>query len=298
MRYFLLLTIVIASPLILFASTQSSNTFTPQKELNSLEKNFSGKIGVYAIDTNNNQVISHRGDERFPIQSTLKLISAAALLKQSDTDKNLLHEKIIYTEKDLIPWHPITGKYISTGMTLEALAEAAVTYSDNPAVNLIIRKLGGPKAITAFAGSIGNKSFNVEHYDGYMNSAPNSNQDTATPKDMALSLQKLTLSPDVLTAGQQAMLVTWMQNNTTGYRRIRAGTPNGWTVADKTGSGDYGIANDIGLLWSPYCKPIVLAIYTQQDKQDATVREDIVAMTTHVVLTEFAKKDACFQKMS
>jgi beta-lactamase class A len=89
-----------------------------------------------------------------------------------------------------------------------------------------------------------------------------------------------------------------MRNDTVGYKKIRAGVPIGWIVADKTGSGDYGIANDIGILWSPTCKPIVLAIYTIQNKQNASSRDDIVATTTNTVLSMFAKHDACFKALS
>ena len=88
-----------------------------------------------------------------------------------------------------------------------------------------------------------------------------------------------------------------MKNNTTGYKRIRAGVPIGWVVAEKTGSGDYGIANDIGLMWSPICKPIVLAIYTVQNKQDAKSRNDIVASITQIVFDEFKKDSNCFKEL-
>jgi beta-lactamase class A len=81
-------------------------------------------------------------------------------------------------------------------------------------------------------------SFNVKHYDGDLNENPNKKDDTATPKDMAISVQKLTLG-NVLTQPQRMLLVTWMRNNTTGYKRIRAGTPIGWVVAEKTGGGLY-----------------------------------------------------------
>lgn len=269
-----------------------------QKKLEELEKNFDGRIGVYALNTGNNQIIAYRADERFPVQSTMKLISVAALFKQSDSDTNLLQEKINYTKKDLIPWHPVTGNYINTGASLEALSEAAISYSDNTAVNLIIKKLGGPAAITAFAHSIGNKTFNVEHYDGELNSNPRNAQDTSTPRDMAISVEKLTLG-NVLTQPQRELLVTWMRNNTTGYKRIRAAAPIGWVVAEKTGGGlgSYGIANDIGILWSPLCKPIVLAIYTVQNQQNAKSRDDIVASTASIILDEFAKKDECFKAL-
>lgn len=65
----------------------------------------------------------------------------------------------------------------------------------------------------------------------------------------------------------------------------------GWIVADKTGTGDYGVANDIGILWSPLCKPIIVAIYTAQNQEHAKVRDDIVASTTNIILDEFAKQD-------
>lgn len=293
MKYLsLLITVITFVSVSSFANTQI-NSVQFQEKLKTLEKNFDGKIGIYAINTNNNQIIDYRSDERFPLQSTMKLIGVAALLKQSQSNKNLLKEKIQYKKNDLMFWHPVTGLYISNGMTLEALSEAAISYSDNPAMNLILKKLGGPKSATDFAHTIGNKSFNVEHYEGNLNSNPKSEQDTSTPKDMAISLQKLTLS-NVLAQSQRTKLMNWMRNDTVGYKRIRAGVPIGWVVADKTGSGDYGIANDIGIIWSPLCKPIVLAIYTVQNKQNAKRREDIVASTTNIILDEFAKNSHCF----
>jgi beta-lactamase class A len=268
-----------------------------QKELENLEKKFDGKIGVYAINTNNNQIIAYRANERFPIQSTLKLIGVSALLKESSKDKKSLNEKIYYTKNDLMLWCPVTRKHVTSGMTLEALSEAAISYSDNAAMNLIIKKLNGPKFITEFAHSIGNKTFNVAHYEGNLNSNPQDKIDTSTPKDMAISLQKLTLG-NVLTKDHRKQLITWMTNNTTGYKRIRAGVPLGWVVAEKTGSGDYGIANDIGIMWSPTCQPVVLAIYTAQNKQDAKRRDDIVALTTKLIFEEFEKNDTCFKELS
>lgn len=278
------------------ADVQQAPSAQIQEKLTTLEKSFDGKIGIYAIDTNDNQNIGYRSDERFPVQSTCKLIGVAALLKQSNTDKDLLKQKINYTKNDLIFWCPITKKYLENGMALTALAEAAMTYSDNAAMNLIMKKLGGPKSVTSFANTIDNKTFNIEHYEGDLNSNPNDNHDTSTPKDMAISLQKLTLG-DVLSPSIRTQLVTWMRNNTTGNKRIRAGAPIGWVVADKTGSGEYGIANDIGILWSPTCKPIVLAIYTVQNKQDAKSRDDVVASAASILLGEFAKNDSCFQSL-
>ena len=299
MKYLSLFTAAVFFATIPAFADQAQPIQPVQAQLASLEKSFNGQIGVYAMNTGNGQTIAYRANQRFPFQSTSKLIAVAALFKASDHHPKLLDQTLHYTEADVNvdPWHPITGKYVQTGMTQEALAEAAISYSDGPAVNLIIKNLGGPQAVTAFAHSIGNQSFNMEHYDGELNSNPKNPQDTVTPKEMALSVEKITLGNSVLTPLQQTKLVTWMRNNTTGYQRIRAGVPIGWVVADKTGSGDYGVANDIGILWSPLCKPIVLAIYTVGNKQNAQRRDDIIASTTNIVLNEFAKTDPCFKAL-
>ncbi len=265
--------------------------------LSQLETSFDGQIGVYAINTGNGQVIAYRADQRFPFQSTSKLLDVAALLKQSNSKSGLMQKKIHYTESDLMTWHPITGKYLGSGMTLEALSAAAMSYSDNPAANLIIKEVGGPVAVTRYAHSIGNQSFNMEHDERALNSDPNNPDDTVTPKDMAISLQKLILG-NALSKSQRAELVAWMMANTTSYKRMRSGVPIGWTIADKTGSGSYGVANDIGLLWSPLCKPIVLAIYTVSSQKSAKPNDAIVAQTTQIVMNALAEQDACFAALN
>lgn len=281
----------------LIALTISTPCFATNTALDQLEKNFDGKIGVYALDTNTNEMISHRADERFPIQSTYKFIGAAALLKASAEHKVSLNKVIHYTKNDLSIWQPVTGQHLNTGMTLKALAEATVSYSDTPAMNIITKSMGDPTFVSDFAHSIGNDSFNISHYEGNLNSNPDNKDDTSTPKDMAMSVKKILLG-SVLPPHLKNELFTWMRNNTTGYQRIRAGTPIGFAVADKTGSGDYGVANDLGLLWSPTCKPIILSIYTVQNKADAVRQDDMLAKVTKTVLDEFAKTDACFKAMS
>lgn len=119
-------------------------------------------------------------------------------------------------------------------------------------------------------------------------------RDTTTPAAMAQSLQQLT-QDHLLASKQQDLLLTWLKNNTTGDSRIRAGVPKGWIVGDKTGTGDYGSTNDIGIIWPPKCSPIVVAIYLTQNKKDAVKREDIIASATRMVLSAFANTDQCIK---
>ena len=285
---------LIASIAIMMNISAVAETPLVEQKLASLEEAFHVKIGVYAINTSNQDIIAYHADERFPVQSTMKVIGAAALLKLSESNTSVLQENIHYTKEDLVGWTPVTKLHLDKGMSLKDLAEAAVTYSDNTAINVIMKKFGGPKFSTEFAHSIGNTSYNVTHYDGYMNSNPENHEDTATPKDMALSVQKLTLG-NILNESNRQLLTTWMRNTVTSYRLMRLGVPLGWAVADKSGSGDYGVRNDIGILWSPSCKPIILSIYTVQKDPKAVSRDDIVASTTKVVMDELAGNSPCFR---
>jgi beta-lactamase class A len=295
MRYFFIF-ILISLVNTSVVAAQNNTSKPVQEQFKNLEKVFDGKIGVYALNTGNNQIIAYREDERFPIQSTFKLMAVAALLKNTSHYKKQLQQKLFYNNEDLVFWHPVTGNNINNGMTLEELSEAAMSYSDNTAANLIIKKLGGPESITHFAHSLGNQTFNLKHYEPNLNSDPNISDDSATPKDMARSLQKLTLG-NILSKPQKTALLTWMRNNTTSYKKMRAAAPIAWVVMDKTGSGN-GIANDIGIMWSPSCKPLVLAIYTFQNKSEAKSTDEVVASTTNIILEEFAKHDACFKSLS
>lgn len=121
-------------------------------------------------------------------------------------------------------------------------------------------------------------------------------RDTSTPTAMAKSLKKLMLG-NVLVSPQREQLVSWMKANTTGDARIRAGVPKGWIVADKTGSGtDYGISNDIGIIWPSNCAPIVIAIYSVHNKKDALTHNDLIASVTRIVMNEFPQTGNCIKQ--
>jgi beta-lactamase class A len=255
-----------------------------------IETKYNVKIGVYAIDTNNGNSFSYRQDERFPFQSTVKMIVAAAALNNIEAD-----ERVKISSDDIVFWSPIVRLNLDRGyMTIKELAEAAMSYSDNAATNILITRLGGTKSINEFAKSIGNTSFYLENLEPNLNADPNNIHDSSTPKDMAQSVQKLLIENNILGQENQHILKTWMINNTTGYKKIRYGLPLAWSAAEKTGGGS-GTSHDIGIVWSPACKPIVLAIYTFSNKKDNVQQADkAIAETTKFILDEFSKKNTCF----
>lgn len=73
------------------------------------------------------------------------MIGVAALLKLSEVNKGLLAKEIYYSKKDLVLWHPVTGRHVDSGITLISLARVTISYSDNPAIKLIVKNIGGTK---------------------------------------------------------------------------------------------------------------------------------------------------------
>jgi beta-lactamase class A len=265
-------------------ASQGNTTVLAQAQFTKLEQLLSGRLGVFALNTANGTQLSYHADEYFPMCSTFKIILASAILKRSTQIDGLMYQRIKYQQSDLVTYSPITKQHIEDGMTVTALCAAAIQYSDNTASNLLMKILGGPEAVTTFARSIGDRQFRLDRWETALNSSiPGDRRDTSTPNAMASSLQRLAFG-DALEPRLQLQLRVWLQGNTTGATRIRAGVPADWEVGDKTGTGDYGTANDIGLLWPPRRAPIVVAIYTTQPEKDAKARNDVIASAARIVV--------------
>jgi beta-lactamase class A len=265
-------------------TTRGDAAVAAQAQLAKLERTLAGRLGVFALNTANGKQLSYRGDEYFPMCSTFKVILVSTILKRSTQIDGLMQQRIKYQQSDLVTYSPITERHVEDGMTVSALCAAAIQYSDNTASNLLMKILGGPETVTTFARSIGDRQFRLDRWETALNSSiPGDRRDTSTPNAMATSLQRLALG-GALEPHLQLQLRVWLQGNTTGSARIRAGVSADWQVGDKTGTGDYGTANDLALLWPPRRAPVVVAIYTTQGEKDAKARNDVIASAARIVI--------------
>ncbi len=251
---------------------------------NALERQLGGRIGVVAIDTGSGKRIAHRPNETFPMCSSFKMVLAAALLHKELASPGLMQKQIPVTQGDMLHHAPMSSKHVGGTMSVDALCDAIVRYSDNPAANLLLKEIGGPTGLTAYARSIGDTAFRSDRFETTLNSAiPGDLRDTTTPEAMANTVRSLMLG-NALPPKQQGMLKDWMLRNTTGDAKIRAGVPAQWQVAEKTGScGSYGASNDIGVLYPPGRAPIVLAIYTTRLKQNDEGSNETIAAVAKLV---------------
>ncbi len=273
-----------------FAGNPEVQSSALTRKLVQVEADADGRLGVSAFNTDNGVRLQYRADERFPMCSTFKTFVAAAILKKSQNDQRLLQKRIVYSAEEVRQsgYAPITGKHIADGMTIAQLCAATMQYSDNAAANILMKVLGGPVAITAYARSIGNQTFRLDRWEPELNTAiPGDLRDTSTPAAMEASLQRLLLG-DALATAQREQLIDWLKGNTTGGKRMRSGAPAGWVVGDKTGTGAYGTTNDIGVFWPPTGAPIVVAIFFTQGEKKAQPQDEVLALVSRLIVTEFS----------
>ena len=152
----------------------------------------------------------------------------------------------------------------------------------------MMQKLGGPKVFKDCLQEIGDKTTRPVRPEPELNTR-DGKKDTSTPRQLALDLQAYALG-DVLTDEKKALLLDWMQGNATGDNLIRAGVPEGWQVADKSGSGAYGTRNDIAVIYPPDRKPIVLAILTTHKDRDAKTDDALVAEAAGIIVKSLRVK--------
>jgi beta-lactamase class A len=213
------------------------------------------------LDTRTGTKAGHRADERFPMCSTFKLLAAAAVLARTDAGAETMDRLVRYSAGDLVTYSPVTKERVATGMTLTELCEAAVTLSDNTAGNLLLASLGGPQGITAFARTLGDSMTRLDRIETALNEAvPGDPRDTTTPAAMLADIRALVLG-DALSEKSREQLRFWLLANKTGGGRLRAGLPADWAVGDKTGAGERGTTNDVGVIFPPGREPVVVTIY-------------------------------------
>jgi beta-lactamase class A len=244
-----------------------------------------GRLGVALHDTGTGRRFAYRGDERFAMCSTFKLLLAGATLARVEQGKERLNRRLNVRRSDVQGWSPFTAQRAGGSATVAELCRAMTVESDNGAANLMLAAMGGPEALTLFLRQIGDTVTRLDRSEPTLNEAtPGDARDTTTPMAMQgtserlwlgaalapttpLAMQhnaeRLWLGP-VLAPAHRAQLVNWAIECRTGRARLRAGLPAGWRAGNKTGTGDHGTYNDVAIFWPPNRKPVLVASYLTQ----------------------------------
>ncbi|WP_292051045.1 MULTISPECIES: class A beta-lactamase [unclassified Brevundimonas] len=252
-------------------------------DLTALEERFKGRMG-FAFASEGVRG-GWREDERFVYCSTFKMYLAAATLIRAQNGLEQLDRAVPVTQADMIPHAPITQKAVGGTLTIKELMRGTVEESDNPAANILIREMGGLDVLRQFYRDLGDQTTRVDRLEPEMNRL-DGDRDTILPAQSVRNIERLLLAENSpLVSENKRLLLEWMVATPTGADRIRAGTPSGWTVAHKTGTGGYGPVNDIGILYPVSGPPIVMAAYFHGSPQSTPQqREDAIAEATRRML--------------
>ncbi|MFE4635921.1 class A beta-lactamase [Streptomyces sp. NPDC056773] len=259
------------------------------RRLAELEREHDARLGVYAHDTATGRTVRYRAQERFPLCSVFKTLAVAAVLRDLDRNGEFLAERVHYTAREAAAsgHAPVTGRpeNLARGMTVAELSDAAIRFSDNAAANLLLRELGGPGAVTRFARSTGDTVTRLDRWEPDLNSAePWRVTDTTTPYAIGRTYGRLVLGT-ALGAADRRQLTGWLLGNTTGGKRLRAGLPDDWSVADKTGAGAYGTNNDVAVAWPPGRPGLVIAVLTTRPHPGDPADDLLIARTAALLAT-------------
>lgn len=255
-----------------------------------LEVRGGGRLGVAALDTGSGKRLSYRADERFPMCSTFKLLAVSDLLHRADRGEEHLDRWIEYGKADLLEYAPVTRAHVGQGgMTLGALAAAAVQWSDNTAANLVLAQLGGPAGVTAYARTLGDSVTRLDRTEPSANTCvPGDPRDTTSPNAMLGDMKALLLG-HALSGKARAQILDWLVHYQTRMGRLAAGFPKDWKSGHKMGTGQNGTANDLAIVWPPGRAPILIAAYYTGSRLYPESRDAVLADVGRIVAKAFAR---------
>jgi beta-lactamase class A len=283
-------------------------------------------LGVGLTNLESGQTFVFNGERRFPMQSVFKLPLAAAVLAEVDAGRMLLTERFYLLEDQLSPaFSPIAAAWpAERDYTAQALFEAMVIESDNTAADALMKRIGGPGAVTAWLTDRHVPEVRVDRYERELQSdvygmpsfrpawrdaalfaaaraaVPPAERlaamrrymadprDTATPRGMLEFLQILDRQ-ELISPASTRRLLELMGRTSRGNTRIKAGLPDGAFLAHRPGTSgvDQGIStahNDVGIFTLADHRAYALAVFLSGSTLDDAGRDRIIAEVTRAAV--------------
>ncbi|EJU9535695.1 CARB family carbenicillin-hydrolyzing class A beta-lactamase [Vibrio alginolyticus] len=277
--------------LFLLAGLMVCSTLSYASQLNEdislLEQQTSSRIGVSVWDTQADERWDYRGDERFPLMSTFKTLACAKMLSDMDSGKLSKNATAKVDERSIVVWSPVMDKLAGQNTRIEHACEAAMLMSDNTAANLVLNEIGGPKAVTMFLRTIGDKATRLDRIEPRLNEAtPGDNRDTTTPNAILNTLRTL-VEGETLSYESRVQLKIWMQDNKVSDSLMRSVLPTGWSIADRSGAGGHGSRGINAIIWKENHRPVYISIYVTETELSLQARDQLVAQISQLILQKY-----------
>jgi beta-lactamase class A len=247
------------------------------------------RLGVAAIDTASGRELHFDSDSRYAMASTFKLPLAAAVLALAEQGRLTLDEELPFDPGEPLPHSPSIVANLERGrLPIVQLCAAIVERSDNGAANLLLRRIGGPEALTRFVRAQDDPVTRLDRYETELNSnLAGDPRDSTSPRAMAGLVRNLVVE-DSLAEQSRRHLSTWLTKAVPGQDRLKAGFPAPpWLVGNKTGTGANGAVNDVAVAWRSGKAPVVVASYQSAGTADLPARAAAHAAVGRLVAERF-----------
>lgn len=296
-KFFALLCVLSCSFTAYGSSIESLKT-----DIDTFLKSKQATVGVAIFDQKGESLISINGDKRLPMQSVFKYHIAVAFLQQVDQGKWSLEDKVTITPEDLDNglWSPIRKKYPKGGdLTLAEIIKYTVAVSDNVGCDVLIRMLGGPKALEAYFHKVGIKDIAIKYNEELMQMVWERQFENWTTANAAnKALNKFYMNNDQLLS-DESHLFLWnvMKSSKTGSKTIRAGVPEGTVVAHKTGhsgknsEGITAAQNDIGIVFLPNGEHYYLSVLVSDSRETSEKNKKMISHISHLAWQFFNRNN-------
>jgi beta-lactamase class A len=264
-----------------------------QKEIAEIAKEAKGTVGVYAVLIETGDSVGISGNERFALQSVVKLPVSMSVLKMVNEGKLRLDQLVNIQESDLTTMNqksPIRDQNpMGTQMFLEDILKAAISESDGTASDVLQRLAGGAPAVQAYVESLGIRDMKIVWSHKQFSSEWSRQYDNwTTPVGSVELLRKLWASStensasSAISKSSADLMLKFMTESNNPKNRILGLLPEGTVVAHKTGTGGRqdGITSviaDVAIITLPNGKHLAIAIYVGDSTGSGVERADAIA---------------------
>lgn len=245
-------------------------------------------VGVSIIANDGKDTLSLHGDKHFPLQSVFKFHIALTVLSQIDQGNLSLEQEIELQKKDLLPglWSPLREENPEGGsFPVSKLIQYSVSLSDNVGCDVLLRLVGGPKSVEEYLHQNGIRDIAIKWNEETQQSEWDFMFDNwTTPKAASETLKKFYKNtPKLLSEESYNFIWKTMKDTQTGENRLKGMLPKATVVAHKTGTsgtndeGITGAVNDIGIMFLPNGKQVIISVFITDSKEDDETNEKIIA---------------------
>jgi beta-lactamase class A len=245
MRFVALLLALLAFGAQPAAAASSPGMSSLEQQLSYLVAGKSADVGIAALDLNSGESISIKGNTPFPMASTVKVAVAALYLAQVDHGRRSLDDTI-------------------NGQSARSLMARMLIHSDNRATDILLKDLGGPRALHDWLQQNGFSGLRVDRTIAQLLSDKRDlwdNRDSSTPTAMVDLLRRI-YRAELITPHSRNYLMSLMARCETGKNRMKALLPFGTPVEHKTGTLS-GLTDDVGFITLPDGRRVAVAIFTR-----------------------------------